>query len=73
MTFKDVDTLGIELECIWALHHHSWQHPVPFENTPDQYNTTAPIGFQIMSQVELVEVVGANNVEEVINQPITKG
>jgi hypothetical protein len=32
-----------------------------------------PIGFQILSQVELVEAKGAKFVEEVINQLVTKG
>jgi len=32
-----------------------------------------PTSFQILSQVELVEVVGVEPIEEVISQPIIKG
>ncbi len=44
-----------------------------FENTLDQQKIVAPTSLQILSQVELVEVAGAEHVKEVINQPVRKG
>jgi len=43
-----------------------------FEDTPNQQKTTMPIGLQMLSQVELVEVIGVEPVEKIINQPITE-
>jgi len=41
-----------------------------FQNTLECQKTTMLIGLQTLSQVELVEVVGVEFVEEVVNQPI---
>jgi hypothetical protein len=41
-----------------------------FEDTPNQQNITMPIGFQILSQVELMEVASVEPFKDVINQPI---
>ncbi len=46
---------------------------VTFEDTPDRQKIIAPIGFQILSQAELVEATGVEHVQEVINQPIIEG
>jgi hypothetical protein len=41
-----------------------------FEDTLDWQKTVAPIGLQILNQVELMEVAGAKPIEEVISRPI---
>ncbi len=43
-----------------------------FKYTPDQQKIIAPIGLQILSQIELVEVASAKPVKEIISQQATK-
>jgi len=44
-----------------------------FEDTLDRQKTAVPTGFQILSQVELVEATSVEHVEEVISQLVTQG
>jgi hypothetical protein len=44
-----------------------------FENTHNWYKITTATGLQVLSQVELVEVVGAKLLEEFIIQPVIQG
>ncbi len=44
-----------------------------FGNTHNWYKIIATTGLQILSQVELLEVVGAKLVEEFITQPVIQG
>jgi len=46
---------------------------VTFEDTLDRQKIITPTGFQILSQAELMEATSVEPVQEVINQPITKG
>jgi hypothetical protein len=53
--------IGQEVILISNTSHASEVYTTPivtFENTPDQQKIIAPIGLQILSQVELVEAIG---------------
>jgi hypothetical protein len=38
-----------------------------FEDTPNRHKAIAPTNLQILSQVELMEALGAEHVEEVVS------
>jgi hypothetical protein len=40
---------------------------------PDRQKTIVPTNLQILSQVELVEVISVEHVEEITSQPVIEG
>ncbi len=44
-----------------------------FEVMPDRQKTIVPTNLQILSQVELVEVISVEHVEEITSQPVIEG
>jgi hypothetical protein len=43
-----------------------------FKYTPDQQKIVAPIGLQILSQIELMEVASAKPIKEIVSKQATK-